>query len=46
MIDKLIAALILIVAAIVNLPTLLKFIWAMFEIKKEYNESQEEESDD
>jgi hypothetical protein len=46
MIDKAIATLILILAAIVNLPLLFKFIWAAFQLQKEYNESKEEEKND
>ena len=46
MIDKTIAFIILILAAIINLPLLFKFIVAMFQIQKEYNENKEENSDD
>lgn len=47
MIDKTIAFFVLIIAAVLNLPTLFKFIRAMFEIKKEYNqENKEEDRDD
>jgi Flp pilus assembly protein CpaB len=46
MIDKAITTLILIIAAIVNLPMLFKFIWAAYQIKKEYHENKEEETDD
>jgi hypothetical protein len=44
MIDKLIGLIILIVAAIINLPLLLNFIVAMFQIQKEYNEKKEDEN--
>lgn len=43
MIDKAIAFIILIIAAIINLPLLFKFIVAMFQIQKEYKENKEED---
>jgi hypothetical protein len=45
MIDKTIGFIILIVAAIINLPLLLNFIVAMLQIQKEYNEKKEEDKD-
>jgi hypothetical protein len=43
MIDKTIGLLIIIIAAIFNLPMLLKFIWAAYQIKREYNNKVKEE---
>jgi hypothetical protein len=45
MIDKAIATLVLIIAAIINLPMLLKFIWAAYKIDKEYKNKKSKEED-
>lgn len=46
MIDKTIAFIILILAAIINLPLLFKFIVAMFQIQKQYNKEDKKEEKD
>jgi hypothetical protein len=43
MINKIIGFIILIIAAIINLPLLFKFIVAMAKIQKEYNDKKEED---
>jgi hypothetical protein len=45
MIDKFIATLVLIIAAICNLPMLIQFIWAAYKIDKEYKNKKSEEEE-
>jgi high-affinity nickel permease len=47
MIDKAISTIVLIIAAICNLPMLIQFIWAAYKIDKEYKiKKSEEDSND
>jgi hypothetical protein len=45
MIDKAIATIVLILAAICNLPMLIQFIWAAYKIDKEYKNKKSKEED-